>query len=135
MQLPDRIPAIKWISILWVIFMLFWSMLEGGLGATVFAALFTTLVLAGHLYNRFLPGRLLSTNLWLVLATAMGAAAGISCGLLTLFLMVIKTGLHGHGPEFGTADVNWVLQQMPLWILVGLLGGLGLGLLLKAVKQ
>ena len=46
--------------------------------------------------------------------------------------MAIKTGLHAHGPEFSGSELDWVLQQIPMWALVGLLGGLGLGFLLKA---
>jgi hypothetical protein len=132
MQIPDRIPATKWFSILWVVYMVIWTMLEGGLWATVFAALLTTIVMVGWLFNRFLYGRTVSTGGWLLLSAVLGAAVGISSGLLTLALMAIKTGLHAHGPEFSGGELDWVLQQIPMWALAGLLGGLGLGFLLKA---
>jgi hypothetical protein len=61
-----------------------------------------------------------------------GLALGAGTVLTTLFLMAVKTGLHAHGPEFSAADINNVWQQLALWSLVGLLGGLGLGLLLIA---
>ena len=62
-----------------------------------------------------------------------GALLGLGSALFTLLFMAVKTGLHAHGPEFTAEEVNWVVQQIPLWTVVGLLGGLGLGLLLKAV--
>lgn len=132
MQLPDRIPLIKWITILWMGFMAIWAMLEGGVQATVFAALFTSLVTAGQLFNRYLRGRRFSTNSWLAFSAVAGAVTGMGCGLFTLLFMAIKTGLHAHGPEFTAADIDWVLQQIPLWTFAGLLGGLGLGFLGRA---
>jgi hypothetical protein len=68
-------------------------------------------------------------------ATAVtGFLFGLGCGLMTLLLMVLKTGLHGHGPEFSPAEINWVWGQIPLWGLVGLLGGLGLGMITVTIK-
>jgi hypothetical protein len=135
MQLPNRTPLVKWISILWVIYMAIWAMLEGGLRATVFASLFTILVTSGQLFNRYLHSRRFSTSSWLAFSAAVGAVAGAGCGLLTLLFMAIKTGLHAHGPEFSAADIDWVLQQIPLWIFVGLLSGLGIGFLGKAAAR
>ena len=132
MQLLERIPVIKWFTIFWGIYMVIWAMVEGGLWATVLAAWLSTFVLGGWLFNRFLRGRTVSTGGWLLLSAVAGAAVGIGCGLLTLALMAIKTGLHAHGPEFSAAELAWVLQQIPIWALAGLLGGLGLGFLLKA---
>ena len=54
--------------------------------------------------------------------------AGLGFGLLTLLIMAVKTGLHGHGPEFSPAEISWVIDQIPLWSLVGLLAGLGVGI-------
>jgi hypothetical protein len=45
--------------------------------------------------------------------------------------MAVKTGLHAHGPEFTPAEINWVLQQTPIWTAAGLLAGLGLGQIVK----
>jgi hypothetical protein len=123
----------KWFTILWGLYMVVWAALEGGLRTTVFAAIWTAILIIGYLFNRFLAGRTLSTGSWLLVSAVLGALIGMGSGLLTLVLMAIKTGLHAHGPEYSAAELNWALQQLPLWTLAGLLAGLGLGLLLKAV--
>jgi hypothetical protein len=65
-------------------------------------------------------------------ATAVtGLLFGLGSSLLTLVLMAVKTGLHAHGPEFTPNEINWILQQVPLWSAAGLLAGLGLGQLVK----
>ena len=132
MQIPDRLPGMKGITILWGIFMAVWAVLEGGLWLTIFAAIFSLILFLAYLLQRVLVGRTFATTTWLLLAAFLGILTGLGSGLLTLVLIAIKTGLHAHGPEFSTAELNWVLQQIPLWSLVGLLTGLGLGLLFKA---
>ena len=54
---------------------------------------------------------------------------GLIFGALTLAFMAIKTGLHGHGPEFAPDEISWVISQMPLWAMFGFLVGGGLGAL------
>lgn len=132
MQLPDRIPQFKWLTLLWGSYMIVWVLLESGLWLTVFAAVLTVIVLLSYLFNKYLRGRSLSTVSWLLLSAVLGALGGLGSVFLTLVLMAIKTGLHAHGPEFSTIELNWILQQIPLWTLVGLLIGLGLGILIKA---
>ena len=134
MRIPDGIPGIKWITVIWGVYVVVWATLESGLWATVFAAVLTVIALFGHLFNRFLSGRMLSPVVWLVVTAVFGALFGLGSALLTLIFMAIKTGIHAHGPEFSTLELNWVFQQIPLWTLAGLLGGLGLGLLLIAVS-
>ena len=132
MKLPVNIPRLRCFTIFWVAYMIFWMMLEGGLRATVAAAFLTVFTILGYLLKRIQSERLLSTRSWLLLVAALGAAVGLGGGVLTLVLMAIKTGLHAHGPEFSTAEVNWVLRQIPVWTAVGLLAGLGVGLLVMA---
>lgn len=134
MQLPDRIPGVKWITIVWVVTMVVWAVLEGGLWATVLAALLSSMTLLAHLANRVLVGRKLTLGAWLSATAVFGALLGLGSALSGLLFMAVKTGLHAHGPEFSAGELNWVIQQIPLWAFVGLLGGLGLGLLLKAVS-
>ena len=134
MQLPERVPAARWITVIWGAYVLVWAALESGLWATVFAAVLTAVVLFGHLFNRVLSGRKLSTFVGLLITTVFGALFGLGCALLTLIFMAIRTGLHAHGPEFSALELNWVFQQIPLWTIAGLLSGLGLGLLLIAVS-
>ena len=133
MQLPDRIPGVRWITIGWAVTMVAWVVLEGGLWVTVMAALLSGITFLAHLANRVLAGRKLALGSWLLVTAVFGALLGLGSALLALLLMAVKTGLHAHGPEFSAGEVNWVVQQIPLWTVVGLLGGLGLGLLLKDI--
>jgi hypothetical protein len=122
----------KWLLLFWAAVMVVWAVLEGGLLLTVFAAFLTALLVLMQLFRRYFQHRQKSNRQFLFLAALAGAALGFGGGSLTIVLMAIKTGLHAHGPEFSTAELIWVLQQIPLWTVVGLLAGLGLGLLVKA---
>ncbi len=64
-----------------------------------------------------------------------GLLFGLGSVFLTLFFMAMKTGLHAHGPEFTSFEINWVLQQAPIWAAAGVVAGLGLGLLMKAIYK
>ena len=134
MQLSDRIPGVRLITIGWAVTIVVWVVLEGGLWATVIAALLSGMTFLAHLAKRVLAGRKLALGSWLLVTAVFGALLGLGTALLALLLMAVKTGLHAHGPEFSAEEVNWVLQQVPLWTVVGLLVGLGLGLLLKAIS-
>ncbi len=58
---------------------------------------------------------------WLVI---LGAVFGFLVPLLAVLLMVIKTGLHGHGvPDFTLAQITAVLRLIPVWSGVGVLVG------------
>ena len=105
-----------------------------GLWQTILLAILSGVVILGHLTNKVLSGRRMSFVMWLLLSAALGALLGLGSALLTLLFMAVKTGLHAHGPEFSALEINWVVQQSPLWIAAGLLGGLGLGLLLRALS-
>jgi len=134
MQLPDRVPGLKWITILWALYAVIWALLESGLWPTILLAVLSGIVILGHLANRVLCGRKMALGIWLLSAAVLGALLGLGSALLTVGLMAVKTGLHAHGPEFSALEINWVIQQIPFWTLAGLLAGLGLGLLLKAVS-
>jgi hypothetical protein len=59
----------------------------------------------------------------------LGALAGLIVAPLTFLLMAIKTGLHGHAaPDFTGAQVIAVFLRTPVWVLGGLLIGLGVGI-------
>ena len=135
MQLPDHVRGLKWITVLWALTIGIWVMLEGDFRQTILLGLLSCIVLLGHLANRMLAGRTLALGVFLLLSALFGGLLGLGSALLTLFFMAIKTGLHAHGPEFNAQEIEWIFQQIPLWTLAGLLGGLGLGLLLKAVSS
>jgi hypothetical protein len=61
----------------------------------------------------------------------VGLLAGLAVSPLTLFLMVFKTGLHGHGfPDFTFDQLLSVLRRTPVFGLSGLLLSLGIGIIL-----
>lgn len=132
MQIPDQIPGFKWLAALWAIMAVIWSMLEGSFERVLIFGFLTTLTGLAYLFQRMMGGRHFTTVPGLVVMGLWGLALGAGTVLMTLLLMAIKTGLHAHGPEFTTAEISAVWGQLPLWSLVGLLAGLGLGLLLVA---
>lgn len=128
MKLPDHFPAKRLITVLWGIYLAAWSVFEGELWTTVLAAVLTWLVLLVNVFDKPLAGRTFSSRAWLLLCAVIGFSSGFASAFLTLIFMAIKTGIHGHGPEYSAMELEWVLQQMRLWSLAGLLAGLGVGL-------
>jgi hypothetical protein len=132
MQIPDRVPGLKWLVIFWAVAAVIWSVLEGDFERVRLFGFLTTLTSLGYLFQRFMAGRTFSAVGGLLTMGLWGLALGVGTTLMTLFMMVLKTGLHAHGPEFSMAEITAVWEQIPLWSLVGLLIGLGAGLLLIA---
>jgi archaellum biogenesis protein FlaJ (TadC family) len=60
----------------------------------------------------------------------VGSLTGLAVTPVALFLMALKTGLHSHlAPEFTSSQVIIVLARTPIWIIGGLLIGVGMGLI------
>jgi hypothetical protein len=135
MQIPNRVPGFKWLVIFWMITAVLWSMLEGDLRRVLFFGLFSTLTGAAYLFQRVIGGRSFSVLRGLLIMGLWGLALGAGTVFMTLFLMVVKTGLHAHGPEFSMIEISEAWQYLPLWSLVGVLVGLGIGLLFLAGKN
>lgn len=58
-------------------------------------------------------------------AFAAGALLGLAMPLFTLFLMAVKSGLHGHGfADFTAGQVLGVLNLIPIALIVGAISGL-----------
>jgi NhaP-type Na+/H+ or K+/H+ antiporter len=89
----------------------------------------TTAVSLAYVTQHFLGGREFSVKQWVGITAVLGLLFGLGSGLLTLLFMVVKTGLHAHGPEFTPPEVTWIIQQTVWWMVVGLLAGLGLGMI------
>jgi hypothetical protein len=132
MQIPDRVPGLKWLVIFWAVTAVVWSVLEGDFGRVRFFAFLTTLTGLGYLFQRLMAGKAFSVVGGLLTMALWGLALGMGTALITFFLMILKTGLHAHGPEFSMVEIMAVWGQIPLWSLVGVLIGLGLGFLLIA---
>jgi len=135
MRFPARNPLLKIASALLFLYALVWISLEGRLWRATLLAVGVATVGAGLGWKRFLGGREISPRKWLAVAGITGLFCGLTVGLLTITFMVIKTGLHGHGPEFTPAEISWVLDEIPLWSAVGLLTGLGVGVLISGVRK
>ena len=61
---------------------------------------------------------------------------GLLLAPLAIFLMAIKTGIHGHGtPDFTADQMQAFISRMPFFILGGILLGTGLGLLRIAKRK
>jgi hypothetical protein len=68
---------------------------------------------------------------WLVYPLA-GLLGGLATAPLALLLMAIKTGLHGHPtPDYTAAQIVTILISAPIWVVAGLVIGLGAGLWIK----
>jgi hypothetical protein len=56
--------------------------------------------------------------------------AGFFVVPITILLMAIKTGIHGHGtPDFSVEQMQAVLSRIPYFMFGGVLVGAGIGLL------
>lgn len=128
MQIPAKLSGLKKLTIIWVIYGVVWIAPEGVLWQVVVLGVLTTAVLLGYLVQKIWGGRVVSSGWWVGGTAVTGALFGLLAGLLTLFFMALKTGLHAHGPEFSPAEINWVIRQLPWWTAVGLFTGAGLGL-------
>jgi len=130
MHIPERIPGLKLATAVLAIYFALWISLEGSLWRVVVMGVGATAVSLGHLSQKYLAGRVLSWQKWVVVTAVLGLLFGLGSSTLTLLFMTVKTGLHAHGPEFSLNQIQWMLAQTPLWAIVGLLAGTGIGLLL-----
>jgi hypothetical protein len=128
-QIPKKLPGLRWATALLGVYAVVWMPVEGNLALTILLAVWATAVIAGHFVQQKLGGKLLSSWQWVGLTAVSGLLIGLSAGILTLAFMALKTGLHDHGPEFSRAEINWVIQRIPIWMAAGALGGGGWGLL------
>ena len=117
------------------IYAMAWISLEGRLWQALLLAFAIDIALTAYLLKRYLGRRKRLTRAHPLLAGFIGLLAGLNLGLMTLLLMVLKTGLHAHGPEFSGTEFDWIIMQMPFWSLVGLLAGLGAGLIVGEMKR
>ena len=130
MQIPRKLPLLRWLTVLMGVYSAVWIALEGGLWRVVVMGAGWTAVAIGYLLQKYLGGRAVNGWRWMGGTAVTGFLVGAGSGLLTLIFMAVKTGLHAHGPEFTPDEIMWVVRQTPIWAAAGLLAGLGLGLLM-----
>ncbi len=126
-RIPEKFPRLKGITILLGIFAVTWISLEGRLPQIVLMGVGVTAVSMLHLMQNKLGGREIKVGSWVGLTAVFGTLAGLISVGITLIFMAVKTGLHGHGPEFTLAEIEWIIQQLPLWGTIGLLCGSAIG--------
>jgi len=112
-----------------------WISLEGRLWQSIVLATGLVLLSTFLAVQRYLANRDYSKRAQIATAGILGMFDGFLTCLLTLILMVIKTGLHSHGPEFQQSEFMWVLNQIPFWSAAGFLGGVGVGLLVIGYRK
>ncbi|MBK9050843.1 MAG: hypothetical protein IPL78_07995 [Chloroflexi bacterium] len=134
MQLPDKLPGLRLLTVLLAGYFALWISLEGDLTQTVILAVGSCVLAAAHLIQRWGRGRVLAGWFWLIGMTLTGLLVGVSTIFATLAFMAVKTGLHAHGPEFTPSEIAWVWNQLPLWTIIGTLTSLGLASLILGMK-
>jgi len=134
-RIPEKLPGLRAATLCTALYAVIWISLEGALWSVILLGTAVTTVLLAHAVTRRIGGlQLPPPKLALLLAT-IGLILGLGSGGLTLAFMVIKTGLHAHGPEFTSEELGWVLRQIPIWSVSGLLGGLGLAMVLGSERK
>ena len=111
-----------------------WSTLEGSLPRVVVMALLCCLLLVLVVWQRWLVLRPFSLWAWVGITAVSGLMAGLLLGPTVWLLMILKTGIHAHGPEFTPLEIAWVSRQTPVWTGVGLFAGAGIGLISFGLK-
>ncbi|MCJ7659847.1 MAG: hypothetical protein MUO67_11915 [Anaerolineales bacterium] len=87
--------------------------------------LFAALISAWFALRALLPVQP-GERYYLVRHLLVGALAGLAVAPLAFLLMALKTGLHSHSaPDFTFEQIQVLLFRTPLWVIVGLLLGLG----------
>jgi hypothetical protein len=135
MIFPKKVPGLKWLTVLTAVYGVVWMSFEGDLGRVLAMGTAVSVTLVGHILQRIIGGRELHLVSWLAVTSMGGVLTGFGSGLLTFVFMALKTGLHGHGPEFRPSEIEGVLGAIPLWSAVGLVAGLGVGVLVWGLRR
>ena len=130
MRIPTKVPGLRWLTVLTAVYGVLWIGFEGDVRRVLLLGTAVSLILVGHLLQRFLGGRSLQLLQWLLASGISGLLAGGGSSLLTLIFMAVKTGLHGHGPEFRPSEIEWVFGNLSLWSMAGLIAGVGIGVVI-----
>jgi hypothetical protein len=112
-MMPSSPRLLRTAGALWIFLTLIWLPFED-------VATWIAVVLAGGgclwLWWRYLSKP--DSNRWL--GVISGALLGIGTPLFAIFLMAVKSGLHGHGfADFTTRQVFGVLNLIPFTFVIG----------------
>lgn len=133
--MPVKVPGLRWLMILTAVYGVVWMGFEGDLRRVVLMGTAVTLSLTGYWVQRLLGGRTFHLIGWLVVTGSTGLMVGLGSSLMTLVFMVLKTGLHGHGPEFRPSEIEWLVGMLPLWALAGFTAGMGIGTVIWGLNK
>ena len=130
--------SVAWPILLTFLIIMGWMPFEGILTLVVTVGVLLTAIWVavganryGEIVHRYFSGMMGELVLW----SAAGGVAGLLAPLTIVGLMILKTGIHAHGPEFNPLETRWVLNQFANWGWIGLLAGLGIGLLKSAFRR
>ena len=132
---PAFPPNLKWtVRGVWAIAGVFWFLWiayeDRGTTAVQLLSLIISLALALTGLARWSQRRRLEARGWLLSSSIAGTLGGGLIGPMAVTLMMLKTSLHLHAePDFAAADLIHVLRASPLWAVVGLTIGLGMGVI------
>ena len=129
MVFPRIVPGLKIATLLVALYGAIWITLEGDVRWSLLMALMVLVISVGYFVQRFLGGKKFTLLQGLIIAVAIGLVAGLIIAPLVVTFMAIKTGLHGHGPEFTQEEIMWAFDWVLLWAFVGSTTALGLVLL------
>jgi hypothetical protein len=135
MVFPQKIPGLKLLFGVWIVYSAVWITLEGALVQVIVMGTATAVLLLGHGWQRWLGGKSVGRGVGMLVTAVSGGLLGAGSALLTFVFMAVKTGLHAHGPEFTQAEIEWVWNVLPLWTAVWLLVGLGVGLIWAGARS
>ena len=112
-MMPSSPRLLRTAGALWIFLTLIWLPFED-------TAIWTAVVLAATcclwMWWRYLSKP--NSNRWLGLIS--GALLGIGTPLFAMFLMAVKSGIHGHGfADFTARQVFGVLNLIPLAFVIG----------------
>ena len=134
---PFKDNSIAWPLILTFLIIMVWMPFEGmfrfvltvGIGLTALWAWVLHRRYKAQLLHRF-SGPAALVGYWIV----TGGLAGLAAPAVILGLMVLKTGIHSHGPEYLPQEIVWVWRQFWRWGGLGTIIGTGLGLLSSSIS-
>ncbi len=133
---PGAPKAFRWIVIITGIALFLWLSREDNSvrSVTFYGLMVALLALVAWIADRF-GGQTLRPSRLIPFAALIGAGLGLSTGLATTTLMLLKSAMHSHVvPDYPPGLMAATLERIPAWSVAGALTGLALALLWIATR-
>jgi hypothetical protein len=130
LTVPHVVKPLRWAVIAVGVALLLWMSREENSvrSVTLFGLAVSSLGLAVWISDRF-AGRRIPARLLPAFAVITGAVFGLSTGIVTTGLMLLKSALHSHVvPDYPPELMGAILERIPAWTVAGALSGLALAL-------